>query len=31
MDVVNTKLMVIRQKVDRERALWSSFTCDQFS
>ena len=28
---VQTKLMMIRQKLDRETARWSRLMCDQFS
>ena len=31
LDNVQTKLMMIRQKLDRETARWSRLTCDQFS
>ena len=31
LDNVQTKLMVNRQKLDRETARWSRIMCDQFS
>ena len=31
MDNVQTKLMMIRQELDRETARWSRLMCDQFS
>ena len=31
LDVVKTKLVVIRQKVDRDRARWSRLVCKWFS
>ena len=31
LDDVKTKLVVARQKVDRDRARWSRLVCEQFS